>query len=81
MRYVGALDQGTTSSRFMIFDESGHVIASAQEEHTQILPQAGWVEHDALEIWLKVTNVITAALKSAGLAGKDLSAIGITNQR
>ena len=81
MRYVGALDQGTTSSRFMIFDESGHVIACAQEEHTQILPRAGWVEHDALEIWLKVTNVITAALKSAGLAGKDLAAIGITNQR
>lgn len=81
MRYVGALDQGTTSSRFMIFDESGKVVASAQEEHTQILPQAGWVEHDALEIWLKVSNVIAAALKSAGLAGKDLSAIGITNQR
>jgi len=81
MRYVGALDQGTTSSRFMIFDESGKVVASAQEEHTQILPQAGWVEHDALEIWLKVSNVIAAALKSAGLGGKDLSAIGITNQR
>jgi glycerol kinase len=65
----------------MIFDESGKVVASAQEEHTQILPQPGWVEHDALEIWLKVTNVITAALKSAGLAGEDLAAIGITNQR
>jgi len=81
MRYVGALDQGTTSSRFMIFDEAGQVVASAQEEHRQIMPAPGWVEHDASEILSKVFEVIAAALAKAGLNGSDLSAIGITNQR
>jgi len=81
MRYVGALDQGTTSSRFMIFDETGAVVASSQEEHRQIMPAPGWVEHDPLEIWSKVCTVITDALGRAGLTGSDLSAIGITNQR
>lgn len=81
MRYVGALDQGTTSSRFMIFDEDGSVVASAQEEHRQIMPEPGWVEHDALEIWAKVCKVIERALATAGLQGSDLVAIGITNQR
>ncbi len=65
----------------MIFNEKGESIAAAQEEHAQILPQAGWVEHDPLEIWLKVTKVISLALKEAGLSGSDLAAIGITNQR
>ncbi len=81
MRYVGALDQGTTSSRFMIFDETGEVIASAQEEHAQILPQPGWVEHNADEILEKVHKVIALALSIAKLRGEDLAAIGITNQR
>lgn len=81
MRYIGALDQGTTSSRFMIFDESGTVVGSAQEEHQQIMPQAGWVEHNPLEIWAKVSTVISAALTHAGIKGTDLSVIGITNQR
>lgn len=81
MSYVGAIDQGTTSTRFMIFDHSGAVISSAQKEHTQILSQPGWVEHDALEILLATEFVIKTALQTAGLQGADLVAIGITNQR
>ena len=81
MSYVGAIDQGTTSTRFMIFDQAGSVISVAQEEHTQILPQPGWVEHDPLEILRTTESVIKAALQSAGLIGSDLVAIGITNQR
>lgn len=81
MRYVGALDQGTTSTRFMIFDETGAIFSSDQREHRQILPQAGWVEHDANEIWQRTQEVIQGALKKAGISGSQLSAIGITNQR
>ena len=81
MSYIGAIDQGTTSTRFMIFDETGSVISSAQMEHTQFLPQAGWVEHDPLEILRATDAVIKEALSTAGLVGRDLSAIGITNQR
>ena len=81
MAFVGSLDQGTSSSRFMIFDDSGRVVGQHQLEHRQILPQAGWVEHDAAEIWLRVQEVIAGALKQANLMGSDLSAIGITNQR
>jgi glycerol kinase len=81
MSYIGAIDQGTTSTRFMIFDETGSVISSAQMEHTQFLPQAGWVEHDPLEILRATDAVIKEALQAAGLLGADLSAIGITNQR
>jgi len=81
MSFIGAIDQGTTSTRFMIFDESGKVIASAQKEHTQILPKMGWVEHDATEIWIAVQEVITGALREANLTGQQLSGIGITNQR
>lgn len=81
MRYIGSLDQGTSSSRFMIFDESGALISQHQLEHRQILPAAGWVEHDAEEIWQRCQEVITKALEKAGLTGKDLAAIGITNQR
>jgi glycerol kinase len=78
MAFVGSLDQGTSSSRFMIFDQSGRVVGQHQLEHRQILPQAGWVEHDAAEIWERVQEVIAGALKQANLLGSDLSAIGIT---
>jgi len=81
MSYIGAIDQGTTSTRFMIFDQAGSVIAVAQKEHTQILPQAGWVEHDPLEILRATDAVIKEALSTAGLIGSEISAIGITNQR
>jgi glycerol kinase len=80
-RYVGALDQGTTSSRFMIFDHAGAVIAIDQREHTQIYPKPGWVEHDAREIWSRCEEVIEGALAKAGLTAADLAAVGVTNQR
>jgi glycerol kinase len=79
--YVGALDQGTTSTRFMIFDRSGAVVAADQREHTQIFPQPGWVEHDPLEIWSKSVAVIEGAMARAGIGPSDLAAVGITNQR
>src|ERR1700758_1907515 len=79
--YIGALDQGTTSTRFIVFDRSGSVISSAQKEHEQIYPQAGWVEHDPEEIWRQTQRVIQEAMESRGLQPKDLAAIGITNQR
>ena len=78
---IGALDQGTTSSRFMIFDTSGHVVSGAQEEHSQIFPKPGWVEHDPIEIIEKVRRVIDAALGKAGIPASDLAAVGVTNQR
>lgn len=78
---VGALDQGTTSTRFMIFDHSGSVVASAQQEHRQIFPQPGWVEHDPAEIVARMWSVISDALSTAGLVGSDLASVGITNQR
>jgi len=81
MSFIGSLDQGTSSTRFMIFDHAGKVVGQHQLEHQQILPQAGWVEHDASEIWDKSKEVITGALKQANLIGSDLQAIGITNQR
>ena len=80
-RYIGALDHGTTSTRFMVFETGGRVISSAQREHRQIMPGAGLVEHDALEIWRNARRVVNAALKKAGLAPNDLAAIGIANQR
>jgi glycerol kinase len=80
-QYVGALDQGTTSTRFMVFDASGSEVARRQIEHEQILPQPGWVEHDPTEIAARVNEVITGALRVAGLTGSDLAAIGVTNQR
>ncbi|MBS0365452.1 MAG: glycerol kinase GlpK [Proteobacteria bacterium] len=80
-KYIGALDQGTTSTRFIIFDRAGEIIASAQQEHRQIYPRPGWVEHDAREIWHNTQQVIAAALAGRGLAASDLAAIGITNQR
>jgi len=81
MSYIGAIDQGTTSTRFMIFDETGTVLSTAQMEHTQYLPQAGWVEHDPLEILRATDAVIKEALTIAGLVGSDLCAVGVTNQR
>ncbi|MEJ5198265.1 MAG: glycerol kinase GlpK [Anaerolineae bacterium] len=80
-KYVGALDQGTTSTRFMIFDRSGAVIGVHQLEHRQIYPQPGWVEHDPLEIWARTREVMDAALAKAKLSPADLAAIGVTNQR
>lgn len=78
---VGALDQGTTSTRFIVFDASGRLLSAAQEEHRQIFPQPGWVEHDPLELVEKANHVIRAALAKAGLSSSDLAAVGITNQR
>ena len=80
-RYIGAIDQGTTSSRFIVFDRHGAIVSVAQKEHAQIYPQPGWVEHDAREIWRSTQEVIGAALARHGLAASDLAAVGITNQR
>jgi len=79
--YVGALDQGTTSTRFMVFDHGGSVVAVAQQEHEQIFPRPGWVEHDPDEIRRRTTAVMQDCLAGAGLAATDLAGIGITNQR
>jgi glycerol kinase len=81
MTFIGSLDQGTTSTRFMIFDHDAQLIASDQLEHRQILPQAGWVEHDGAEIWSNTQKVMAGALQKAGLKRSELAAIGITNQR
>ena len=78
---VGAIDQGTTSSRFIIFDDSGRIVGQSQEEHRQIFPRPGWVEHDPGEIIESIWRVIGRALADAGLTAKDLTAVGITNQR
>jgi glycerol kinase len=80
-RYVGAIDQGTTSTRFILFDRDGRIAAVDQREHAQIFPRAGWVEHDAGEIWRRVQEVIAGALADAGARADDVEAIGITNQR
>ena len=79
--YIGAIDQGTTSTRFIIFDRAGRIVSVAQKEHQQIFPQPGWVEHDPAEIWRRTEEVIDAAMKQKGLRPSDLAAIGITNQR
>ncbi|MEV6414996.1 glycerol kinase GlpK [Kribbella sp. NPDC051718] len=79
--FVGAVDQGTTSTRFMIFDHSGNEVGKHQLEHEQILPQAGWVEHNPVEIWERTSSVIRTALNAQGLHASDLAALGITNQR
>jgi glycerol kinase len=78
---IGAIDQGTTSTRFLVFDESTRIAAQSQIEHTQIYPRPGWVEHDPVEIWRNTQTVVAAALRSANLASSDLAAVGITNQR
>ncbi|ONI73736.1 glycerol kinase [Kribbella sp. ALI-6-A] len=79
--FVGAVDQGTTSTRFMIFDHSGNEVGKHQLEHSQILPQAGWVEHNPVEIWERTSSVIRTALNANNLQASDLAALGITNQR
>jgi len=79
--FVGAVDQGTTSTRFMVFDHSGNEVGIHQLEHEQILPQAGWVEHNPVEIWERTSSVIQTALNAQGLRASDLAAVGITNQR
>ncbi len=79
--FVGAVDQGTTSTRFMVFDHSGNEVARHQLEHEQILPQAGWVEHDPVEIWERTRTVIARALSTAKVSSGDLDSIGVTNQR
>lgn len=81
MKYIGALDQGTTSTRFILFDEKGANIASEQLEHQQIFPQPGWVEHDPWEIWDNSGSCIVKAMKKVGAKGSDILGIGITNQR
>src|ERR1700755_1458158 len=81
MPYILALDQGTTSSRAIIFDQNGNVIASGQKEYTQIFPHSGWVEHDPDEIWRSQISTAVEALTKANLTARDIAAIGITNQR
>jgi glycerol kinase len=79
--YVGAIDQGTTGTRFMVFDHSGQVVANAYEKHEQIYPEPGWVEHDPVEIWENTQAVVTRALDGANLDAERLDSLGITNQR
>jgi len=80
-KYILALDQGTTSSRAILFDHAGRPHASAQREFRQIFPQPGWVEHDANEIWASQEGVLQQVLRDSGVAASDVAAIGVTNQR
>jgi len=80
-QYIGALDLGTTSNRFIIFDHQGQIVGLDQKEHAQIFPKPGWVEHDPMEIWKNSISVMRNALKKSGVAGSDIHAVGITNQR
>ncbi len=79
--YIGAIDQGTTSTRFIVFDRTGRIVRCAQKEHQQIYPQPGWVEHDTQEIWHNTQWAIQEAMRAGGFRPGDLAAIGITNQR
>ena len=79
--YILALDQGTTSSRAILFDKKGSIVAMAQKEFTQIFPQSGWVEHDANEIWSSQVSVATEVMSMAHIKGEQIATIGITNQR
>lgn len=81
MSYIAAIDQGTTSSRCIVFDQAGGIVSVAQREHRQIFPKPGWVEHDATEIWTNVQAVVRDALAQASLTHDDIAAFGITNQR
>src|SRR5687767_12309893 len=81
MKHILALDQGTTSSRAIVFDYNGSVVSVAQQEFRQIFPEPGWVEHDAQEIWATQSNVAALAINKAHLTANDIAAIGITNQR
>ena len=80
-KYIIALDQGTTSSRAIIFDKNLNIIEKAQKEFTQIFPQPGWVEHNPMEIWASQRSVLTEVIAQSGISLKDVAAIGITNQR
>ncbi len=80
-QYAAAVDQGTTSTRFMIFDHGGKVIGIDQKEHEQIYPKPGWVEHDPKEVWNRTQEVIDGALEKTGISASDLAAVGVTNQR
>jgi glycerol kinase len=80
-KYAAAIDQGTTSTRCMLFDHSGAVVSVHQLEHEQIYPQAGWVEHDPMEIWARTQDVVKGALEKAGATAADIVAVGVTNQR
>ena len=80
-KYIAAIDQGTTSTRFILFDKKGQICAVAQKEHTQFYPKAGWVEHDPKEIWSKTKEVIKEGMQSSGIISEEIAAIGITNQR
>jgi glycerol kinase len=79
--YIGAVDQGTTGSRFILFDKRGRIVAQEHKEHRQIYPQPGWVEHDPIEIWSNVQEVIRGTLAASGIDGSELRALGVTNQR
>jgi glycerol kinase len=80
-KYCAAIDQGTTSSRCILFDHDGNIVSVAQKEHRQIYPQPGWVEHDPLEIWSNTREVIRGALEKAACSYEDIAAVGVTNQR
>ena len=80
-KYIMALDQGTTSSRCIIYDKKGNIVSLAQKEFTQIFPKEGWVEHDPMEIWSTQMGVAQEALLTVGFTYKNIEAIGITNQR
>ena len=81
MKYIMSLDQGTTSSRCILFDRAGNICATAQKEFRQIFPKPGWVEHDAMEIWDTTLEVSRSAMSKLGITAADVAAIGITNQR
>src|SRR3954465_12412107 len=81
MPYILALDQGTTSSRSLIFNDESRVVATGQREFSQIYPRSGWVEHDPEEIWQTQLETVLAALEKSGVLGSDLAAVGLTNQR
>src|SRR5690242_10408212 len=78
---IAAIDQGTTSTRCSLFDAAGTIVASDQLEHRQILPRAGWVEHDGTEIWANTREVVAGALARANVTAREIAAVGITNQR
>src|SRR4030095_10376959 len=80
-KYIAAIDQGTTSTRFMVFDHQGNVVAVHQKEHQQIYPRPGWVEHDPLEIWERTQEGIQGALEKGDISAKEIGALGSTNQR
>ena len=81
MKYLGAIDQGTTSTRFILFDTDGNIVASCQKEHRQFFPQPGWVEHDPYEIWDNTAELIVRTMRTAGASASDILGVGITNQR